>query len=367
MQNQILQPKTMELSKKDLIKIPTIIKNKVLMAPGPWNGTHYSATEIKRAFDNTNWQDKDVTSLILDHADKPLSVHDWVGWVKNPRMTANNLIGDLEIYDESVLVKLLTGKMKCGISPRVKGMEHNEEFRNFTFENFSIVSNPAVKKAYINLSQSNNLKGGLKMTEKELQEDEESVEEVSAEETEEPAEEKPAEEKELRKNKDDEEKKIKKKKKYPSPDEEEEMSDEELLEITQLSAWTDFVAKMKKKDPKMGFKAIAVAYKKKGKEMEQLEEMNEADLLKLSSDINYILRKKKKDDEDDEEEEMTQAEKKLLQEVKELRDRMDLPDSKTVQETKELSGDSKYHDSGDLAMAGFLQEINGTGRKFITQ
>jgi len=146
---ELTSPKVVELSKSKTLK------NRVLMAPGEWNGIGYSAEEIKNAFHNTDWEDKEVCSLILDHADKPLSVHDWVGWVKNPRMVGDSLVGDLEFYDDGVFTKLTEAKMRCGISPKVRGEILDEEgaMKNFQFENFSVVINPACKKAYINLSQ----------------------------------------------------------------------------------------------------------------------------------------------------------------------------------------------------------------------
>jgi len=365
---QTLQPKTAELSKKDFIKIPTIIKNKVLMAPGPWNGVHYTAEEIRKAYENTNWKDKDVISVILDHADKPLSVHDWVGWVRNPRLVGDNLVGDLELYDENILIKLLKAKAKFGISPRVKGIEHNDEFRNFTFENFSIVTNPAIKKAYINLSQ-NKLKGG-KMTEKELQEEtEESVEEEptesedateqeSANESEVKSEEK-SEELARRKNK---EKKSAAKKKYPYPEEEEEMSDEEYLEITTLSAWTDFVKRMKKKYPKMPFKAIAAAFKKSKKANEELEELSEEELIEKIEQLTNILRRKKKYEKPEEDEKS--AEERLAEIEKRVKELSEEPNARSIgptETTKELasiySEETQHYSPGVLEMANFLKSL----------
>ncbi len=358
---QTLQPQTEELSKKDF-KIPVVIKDKVLMAPGPWNGVHYTGDEIKRAFDNTDWKDKDNVSLILDHADKPLSVHDWVGWVRNPKMIGDNLLGDLEIYDENVLIKLLKAKAKFGISPRVKGIEHNNEFRNFTFENFSIVTNPAVKKAYINLSQ-NKLKGG-KMTEKELQEntEEETTEDDNSQES---AEQEAAGEsedkeeiKEMRKKKEDDKKM--KKKKYPNP-EEDDVSDEEMLEITQMSSWTDFVKKMKKKYPKMPFKSIASAFKKSSKENQELEELSEEELIEKIEALTNILRRKKKYEKPDEE---MSAEKRLSAIEEQVRRISEEPGSKSIESTQELSDkpivlskDENHHTKGVLEMASFLSKF----------
>jgi len=382
MKSQTLNPVTFNLSKNDIVKIPYVIKNKVLMAPGKWNDTHYTNEEIRRAYENTDWSNKDVTSLILDHADKPLSVKDWVGWVKNVRLEGDNLVGDLELYDDDIIVKLVKAKAKFGISPRVKGIEHNGELRNFTFENFSIVANPAVKKAYINLSDKK-LKGG-KMTEKELQETEESVEETEdtaeneeSEETAETSEEQEqAEEEETTKEMAKKKKKYKypemkkRKKKYPYPYEE-EMSDEELLEITQMSEWTDFVKKMKKKYPKMSFKDIAKAFKKSKEASEELEQLSDEELIEKINQLTEILRRRKKYKEP-EEEEMSETEKKLSQEIEELKKRIDVPNSiQAVEtETKELAAtpydrDEKHYSNGVLAMADFVKKVAGTGRSYI--
>jgi len=319
------------------------------MAPGTWNGVTYTAGDIKQAYESTDWNNKDVVSLIADHEDKPLRINDWLGWVKKPRIEGDNLIGDLELYDEDIVVKLALAKAKFGISPRVKGMENpdNHEFKNFMFENFSVVTNPAVKKAYINLSS---MKGG-KMTEKILQEettneleDPVETEEESEEETEEENSESLEEEstEELQKKKYPYEKL--RKKKYPYPKEEackkkkypeEEMSDEELLEITTNSEWTNFVGKMKKKYPKMPLSAIAKAFKTKSQTDAELEELSEEELIGKIEKLTSILRRKKKYPE--EEEDMAEKKiKELSEKIAEIDKRLNEPDSKTAQ-TRELS------------------------------
>jgi len=370
--NQALHPVTTELSKKDVVKIPYIIKNKVLMAPGTWNDVRYTAEEIKRAYENTDWNNKDVISLILDHADKPLSVHDWVGWVKNVRLVGDNLVGDLELYDDNVIVKLVKAKAKFGISPRVKGIEHNGELRNFTFENFSIVTNPAVKKAYINLSQ-NKLKGG-KMTEEETKEQEEeaSSNETETEETKDETETKEtetSEETESGQESTEELAKKKKKKKYPYPYDD-ELSDEELLEIVTNSAWTDFVKKMKKKYPKITFKEIAKAFKKTQKASEELEQLSDEELIEKIDQLTEILKRRTKY-QAPEEEKMSETEKKLAEEIKELKSRLDVPDSIQTQ-SQELAAnpynkDEKHYSKGVIAMANFLNQIAGSGRSFTLE
>jgi len=173
MVSQVLQAQVIELSQRDVVRVPHTIKNKVLLAPGEWNGFHYSAEEIEQAFHNTDWNNKDVKSIIADHADKSsigVSVHDWFGWIENAKLEDGSVVADLKLFDEGIIGKLVDAKAKFGISAKVAGIANEESrtFTDFTFENFSIVSNPACKMAFINLSQKNNdnnLKGGINMTE----------------------------------------------------------------------------------------------------------------------------------------------------------------------------------------------------------
>jgi hypothetical protein len=351
---------TQELSNKDVLKIPTIIKNKVLMAPGIWNGVEYTGEEIKRAFLNTDWKDKDVSSVILDHADKPLKVSDWVGWVKNPRLEGDNLIGDLELFDEPVLIKLVQAKAKFGISPRVKGLEHDGQFRNFTFENFSVVTNPAVKKAYLNLSENSQLKimkGGKKMVGKEL-EAEETIENEDADLLD-------LEEEELAKKDKYPKGQCMKKKKYPTPAvDEEQMSDDEFLQISTMSDWTDFVKKQKAKNPNISFSEIAKAYKGKSAKDKEMEELSDSDLVAKLEQITSILKKRKAYPPEEEEvptkkdEEMNTKFKEMSEQIKDLSNKLKEPNAKSVV-SQELSDKTKMvtpHTSGVEAFADFLQK-----------
>lgn len=149
-----LNPKIVELGEyKQELQLPVVIKDKVLLSPGTWNGINFSAEEIKKAFHTTDWTEKKNYELIYDHeTDKASS---WLGNVVNLRVTDNGvLIGDLEIWDSSLAQKLVNGKAKMGISARVLGVEDEEgNFVNFTFNNFSVVGEPACREAYINLSK----------------------------------------------------------------------------------------------------------------------------------------------------------------------------------------------------------------------
>jgi len=128
-----------------------LLKNKVLLSPGVWNGLDFSQEEIAKAFTTTDWTDKYNYALIYDHDEKAIN---WLGNVLNIRLEGDTLMGDLEILDEDLARKLTVGGAKLGISARVLGKEDEEgKFVNFTFNNFSVVYDPACKNAYINLSQ----------------------------------------------------------------------------------------------------------------------------------------------------------------------------------------------------------------------
>jgi hypothetical protein len=152
-----------EISEKNikLSELPeepyAILRDIELIEPGCWNEVDYSSEEINKAFLNTDWSDKENYSLYLDHLDDPtVAAHSWVGWVKNIRiLDTGKLFGDLHIWDEGTAVKVVKAKAKFGISASVKNHEGiiDGALHNFSFKNFSIVTTPAVTPAYINLAQ----------------------------------------------------------------------------------------------------------------------------------------------------------------------------------------------------------------------
>ena len=161
----------------DISKLPIIIKDKVLMAPGVWNDASYSDEEIQKAFLNMDWTDKDSIGIIADHsssqegenANAGLSVHDWFGFVRNVRLdqtgeisnVPGSIIGDLEIHDSQIAQKLVNAEAKFGISPRIYGEELTPGvITDFSFKHFAIVTSPAISKAYINLSKKEDLSRG---------------------------------------------------------------------------------------------------------------------------------------------------------------------------------------------------------------
>lgn len=230
--NSTVQQLLSKMENQDLekdVKIPYIIKDKVLMSPGVWNGIHYSNDTIQDAFLKTQWDQKEIRSLFLDHVDD--SSKEWVGEVKNVRINGEDLIGNLVIVDKPTAMKLAYGA-KMGVSPKVHGKEDGGCMLSFLFDNFSVVINPAVKTAYIN----NRQKEVSKMSEeeekkKDAPKEEEKKEEVNEEATKEESEEAPVESSEENQ----------KKKKYPYPEEEktnaelEQMAEEELAKRGQVA------------------------------------------------------------------------------------------------------------------------------------
>lgn len=138
------------------ISIPYVLKDRVLLSPGVWNGLHFTKEQISLAFNNTDWNNKENFALIYDHDAR---ASNWLGNVINRHLSEDgSIVGDLELYDEDLINKLVLGKAKLGISARVLGVENEMgEFENFTFNNFSVVYDPACKNAYINLSKNKQL------------------------------------------------------------------------------------------------------------------------------------------------------------------------------------------------------------------
>jgi len=139
-----------------------LIKDVVLLTPGVWNGKNYTSEELANAFYNTDWSDPNILSIIADHNDDDenhiaTSIHDWLGYVENPRIIGTNLLGDVRLYDPEQRNKVVDAKAKFGISAKLQGMNVGGIVKDFTFKNFSVVTTPACKNAYFNLSQEEQL------------------------------------------------------------------------------------------------------------------------------------------------------------------------------------------------------------------
>lgn len=335
------------------IKLPYIMKNKILLAPGVWNDNYYDAISIKEAFENTDWNNKDIKALFLDHQDKRTS--EWIGWVENPRLEGSKIVGDLAIWDRDLAIKVGVAGMRCGISPKVKGHEDlkTKAMTDFGFENFSVVINPACKTAYINLSEGGKMgeeENKVEETQPEVKEEEKPVEapvkpEAPAEDKSEDTKEAPAEAK-------------------PAEEAKEELSDRDFTDMLsslsekELSAWTDFVAKKRKENPGMGMKEIAAAFKKEKGKSDELAQLSKDEIISRMNELTAAL--KSKDIVSPEELskiKMEQSIKTMSEEIKELRVKLLEPDKKSVKELGFAPIEPKV--SADTAMWNFLRKSGG--------
>ncbi len=173
--------KTQSISSSSGVKLPAIIRDVTLLSPGVWNGFDYPADEIRKAFELTDWNDTNVTSLFLDHPENPNNAASaWAGWLRNQHILDDATVkGDLEIWDEDTVIKLTLAKAKFGVSPRLLGSEDVSRriFEDFIFDNISIVSKPAQSTAIINLSKK--LSSGLVV--KQLNRDDYSQDDLAKE------------------------------------------------------------------------------------------------------------------------------------------------------------------------------------------
>lgn len=129
-------------------QIPYRVEDVLLMSPGVWNGINWEEQEIRDAAERTEFNNEDKNNaLFLDHEDE--NAEDWVGRVENIRMNGEDLVGDLVIVDKETAVKLEFGA-KFGISPKITGRTRGDTMKNFRYDNFSIVVDPAVKTTFIN-------------------------------------------------------------------------------------------------------------------------------------------------------------------------------------------------------------------------
>jgi len=343
--NYSIHTSNLDQQVSEKITLPYIIKDTVLMGPGVWNENYYDSNSIKEAFNHTDWNSKSVRAVFFDHEDTKAT--EWIGYVQNPRLEGDFVRGDLELWDESAVRKVVQAKMRCGISPKVKGQEdiNTARMSEYVFENFSIVTNPACKLAFLNLSQkieeteSNHIVISPVLQDEDKKNMEAKMEEGLSPITEEV--------KELK----TEEKKV------------EIMSDKDFVEYVNslseqsLSEWSDYVAEKKKLGWDM--KKIASEFKKEQAQLAELAEMPEDQIMEKINSLCAILKLKQKKlpksvgavcnevlkSEDD------SKIKAMEEKISELSQKLNEPDKKIIRElstSKELSG------SGCQQMMSFL-------------
>lgn len=135
------------------ISLPFTVEDVTLMSPGVWNDVEYMESEIKEAYRRTNWDDEDVRSMFNEHDDE--DSRDWIGEVRNVRMEGNDMVGDVDLVTAEEARKVAYGA-RFGISPKVAGRKKNGRMRKYSYANFSLVLDPAVKTTFLNSEQKSN-------------------------------------------------------------------------------------------------------------------------------------------------------------------------------------------------------------------
>lgn len=161
----------LSLSKKinlDDIKIPHLIKNRLLFQEGQHNGLFYPGEELKENIEL--WNDCDL--MFAEHDD---ASNAWVGLTKNPRYVENEkaIYGDLEIVDKVVAQKLeyqvLKKDGRMGISPTIDVDKQMIQGRLCAMGPYKLKSQSIVLDPAVRTTMFNSARGGAGTMEDETQ------------------------------------------------------------------------------------------------------------------------------------------------------------------------------------------------------
>jgi len=239
--NFLLQQLSYSEKPKDLNgvtnNLPFILKDRSLMPPGTYNGFYLSPEVIKQAFENADWNLKEIRSLFTGHPENPVP-SEWVGEIQNAYFDneLGGIKGDIVLVDPAAAIKIAYGA-KFGISPSIAAETDSHVVKKFTFRNFGLVIQPAMVRNYLNnalkkegnpmeeeiqnqiLEAINSMKADFEVMKKDITELKMSAAEL-------------------------------------------EISDDEILEMAKQGSFAEFYKKFRKKYPKATMKDAAKAYKK---------------------------------------------------------------------------------------------------------
>ncbi|KKL44551.1 hypothetical protein LCGC14_2364560, partial [marine sediment metagenome] len=157
MSSQLPDTQHLSLSKKinlDSIKIPHVIKDRLLFQEGTHNGLFYPGEELKS---NVKlWDNNDL--FLAEHADASGA---WIGLTKNAHYVDNEkaIYGDIELADKTAAQKIeyqiLNHNGRMGISPTIDVDKQTLSGREcamgpYTLKSQSVVLDPAVKTTVFN-------------------------------------------------------------------------------------------------------------------------------------------------------------------------------------------------------------------------
>jgi len=133
----------------ETVKIPYVLKDRLLMEQGEFNGEFYPIEAILRAssqFDNL--------PMYLGHTpDANVKIRSAVGIVKNPEMRQLGVYGDLHIFDP-ITAHMHASGVKWGLSPSMKVdpaiIEGKPTIRELELKSLDLVIDPAIKATRLN-------------------------------------------------------------------------------------------------------------------------------------------------------------------------------------------------------------------------
>lgn len=321
------QPLIQELSMllgDNVVKIPYIEKNKVLMSPGTWNGYFYSKEEIKNGFRNTNWEERANKNLFLDHGDNKAG--EWVGEIANQLVSNEGVLtGDIVIYDPITATKLAYGKPKMGISPKVRGDADGKAMKNFAYENFSIVINPAVKTAWINNSDGCNPIYLDQLNEVKLMAGEEEN------------------------KKEEEMPMVKKDEVNPDTQEPKQELDKDKAGESEIDAFIKFYGEYKSKKPEASFDEISAAFGGNKESPEGTDEMKKGQPTEVPAQVDAMA-----DTKVAEMEFLKNTVKTMSEQIVELNKKLDVPERVTSKGSVQELGSKE---DSDLGMMNYIKSV----------
>lgn len=142
-------------SLEERVKLPYVLKHKLLISPGVHNGYTYSQEALAKIFKNTEWNNETL-ALFYDHFDmaKGGGARTWIGDIQNIQFDNGCVYGDVSIVDKQAAINLEYGA-KFGISAKVNGKSDptSRSIIDGAFGNWSLVFKPADKRAYLNSVQ----------------------------------------------------------------------------------------------------------------------------------------------------------------------------------------------------------------------
>lgn len=118
-----------------------ILKNRLIMKEGRWNGTYYSFKEIEKAF-------KKLPNKVAIFLEFKETVDNLIGIAKNFKLNKKDkeIRADIYLIKNFVDLQRFIIKDKAGFMPKIMGKEEDNKMKDFKILSLGMVSNPCFKE-----------------------------------------------------------------------------------------------------------------------------------------------------------------------------------------------------------------------------